>query len=134
MGDKHLRAKENTSKKIPKEIKHDLEDDESFESWYYTNLQTQKFRKDEKAIPREDIIKEYNRKFFGFMNRKPVDNTFTSEKKIENAEFLLEYGDANLDKKMKVARLNANDIIKQLKKNSEGYDLSSDITNFLNDK
>jgi enoyl-CoA hydratase/carnithine racemase len=155
--EKHFRSSETVSKKIPKTIKHDLEDDDGFESWYYTNLQNEKYRKNENSISRDEIKKEYDRKFFGYFNKKSTDANFTSESKIENAKFLLEYGDANLDKSKffsffylifqffsffllifilgeKVSRLRANDVIKELKRNTDNYDLSGEILNFFNDK
>lgn len=96
---KHFKDTNSKSKKVPTHIKHPLEDNESFEFWYYANLQNDRFRPNpDGKLNYEEMSKIAGQKLFAHINGKSSDENFTSESKLENAKFLVEFGESNLDK------------------------------------
>lgn len=99
---KHFKTTNSKSKKIPKSITHSLEDKDSFEFWYYSDLQNDKYRENpDKDLSYEQLSKKQEQKLFSYVNRYPIDENYLSNKKLENAKFLVEYGENNLDKSNK---------------------------------
>ena len=99
---KHFKSTNSKSKKIPKNINNGLDDRNSFEFWYYNNLYTDKYRRNpDSGMSYEEKAENQKQKLFKYINRESVDENFTSEAKMENAKFLVEYGENNLDKSKK---------------------------------
>lgn len=100
---KYFKTTNSKSKKVPKFIKHSLENSDSFEFWYYANMQNERFRENQQENSSfEEIEKRQNKKLFSFINGDSNDENYTSNKRLENAKFLVEYGENNLDKSKKL--------------------------------
>ncbi len=96
---KYFKTTNSKSKKIPKFIKHTLEDQNSTEFWYYSNLHNDRHRPNPNGkLSYEELKKEYDQKLFSSINKVSLDDNYSSEKKLENAKFLVEFGENNLHK------------------------------------
>jgi len=96
---KHFKDTNSKSKKVPSHIKHSLEDNDSFEFWYYANLQNDRFRPNSDGnLSYEEMSKRDGQKLFSYINGKSLDDNYTSDSKLQNSKFLVEFGESNLDK------------------------------------
>ena len=96
---KHFKDTNSKSKKVPSFIKHPLEDNDSFEFWYYANLQNDRYRPNpDGKLSYEEKIKRDSQKLFSHINGNSMDENYTNDSKLENAKFLVEFGENNLDK------------------------------------